>query len=276
MPAVPDMRLGDYVAMLRVLKKTGVKTVDMIGGEPTMHPDIVLFIREALQCGFLVNISSNGSNLTVLKAITGLGQGVKVGISVNDRETLKQVHGFIQQYRPVVKAVFGPGLDPGMIGQILSLRPERFYLIFLDILDKNNCRGALPFHRFRSAVKKDFDPRHVSMVYCSGFLPDSIESPDLAQVRCPAGTTKLGVLPDGSVYPCNLFFGSKDHRLGNVLTDPFPDIWNHRILTFFRTFVGNTCPIKSCELHAECHGGCPAHSFFFTGRLSAADPRCGS
>jgi radical SAM protein with 4Fe4S-binding SPASM domain len=276
MPAVPDMRLGDYAAMLRVLKNAGVRTVDMIGGEPTMHPDIVLFIKEALQRGFSVNISSNGSNLDSLKVISGLGQGVTVGISVNDRESLDQVRGYIQQYGPVVKTIFGPRLDRAMIGQILSLGPERFYLIYRDVLDQDDCRAAVPFHRFKSEVEKNFDPGQVGMVYCSGFLPDTIEYPDLARVRCPAGTTKLGVLPDGSVYPCNLFFGSKDHYLGNVLTDPFPDLWNHRALTFFRTFAGNSCPIKSCELHAGCHGGCPAHSFFFTGKLSEADPRCGA
>jgi radical SAM protein with 4Fe4S-binding SPASM domain len=268
------MLLGDFMAMLRVLKKTGVRAVDMIGGEPTMHPDIVIFVKEALQHGFSVNISSNGSNLAVLKVIIGLGQEVKVGISVNDRETFERVRGFIQQYKPVVKTVFNPRLDPEMIRQILSLGPERFYFIYRDVLDKNDLRAADPFQRFRSAVKKDFDPRQVGMVYCSGFFPDTNEYPELARVRCPAGTTKLGVMPDGSVYPCNLFFGGKDYCLGNVLTDSFSDLWNHSILTFFRTFAANTCSIKSCELHAECHGGCPAHGLFIAGDLAAPDPRC--
>jgi radical SAM protein with 4Fe4S-binding SPASM domain len=112
------------------------------------------------------------------------------------------------------------------------------------------------------------------MVYCSGFLPDIEHYPELSQTRCPAGTTKLGVMPDGSVYPCNLFFGKKEFFLGNILTDPFESIWSHEVLAFFRSVTENPCLVRHCTVRSECHGGCPAHSLFITGDLAAPDPRC--
>jgi radical SAM protein with 4Fe4S-binding SPASM domain len=81
-------------------------------------------------------------------------------------------------------------------------------------------------------------------------------------------------MPDGSVYPCNLFFGFEEFLLGNIFTDPFEEIWGHRQLSFFRTFSGNKCPRKDCELHHRCHGGCPAHSYAHFGKRSAPEPRC--
>jgi radical SAM protein with 4Fe4S-binding SPASM domain len=114
----------------------------------------------------------------------------------------------------------------------------------------------------------------VSVVFCSGFLPDLEQYPQLLKARCPAGTTKLGIMPDGSVYPCNLFFGKEEYRLGNILSDPFDAIWRHSALAFFRTFSGNRCPRTSCALHARCHGGCPAHSYARFGKHSAPEPRC--
>jgi radical SAM protein with 4Fe4S-binding SPASM domain len=112
------------------------------------------------------------------------------------------------------------------------------------------------------------------MAFCSGFIAPEQGNRDLDNVRCPAGTTKLGILPDGSVYPCNLFFNREEFLLGNIVTDDFERIWNSRGLTFFRTRTENLCLHSSCTLHARCHGGCPAQSFLLTGDLTTPDPRC--
>ncbi len=273
MPATRDMSRTDFRAMLEVFTGTPVKTIDIMGGEPTLHPDIVAFVQEAGMRGYSVNLSTNGSHLDVLSRIMSLGAHIAAGISVNDRETFEQVRGFIRDHRPVVKAVFNRKLDRTLMEEMLSLRPKKFYLLYRDILCSDDLCEAVPFPEYRAAVEKDFG-RQAGMVFCGGFLPDTREYPKLARVRCPAGTAKLGVMPDGSVYPCNLFFGVQGFRLGNILNDHFTDIWNHRVLAFFRTFRSNSCPVKSCALHADCHGGCPAQSFFSTGDLSAPDPRC--
>jgi radical SAM protein with 4Fe4S-binding SPASM domain len=276
MPFMEDMALSDFMKMLEVLGRISVKTLDILGGEPTMHADIIAFVREATKRGLFVNISSNGSRPGVLADIMKFGDAVTVGISVNDRETLEQVRVFIQTHKPVVKTIYSSGMDRGMIEEILSLRPKKFYLIYRDALDEHGLEGTVPFPRFKAAVEQRFTPHQAGLVYCSGFLPDIEHYPELARARCPAGTTKLGVMPDGSVYPCNLFFGKKEFLLGNILTDSFTSIGNHGRLKFFRTASGNVCPGKSCVLHAKCHGGCPAHSLFITGDLAAPDPRCSS
>jgi radical SAM protein with 4Fe4S-binding SPASM domain len=274
MPQAEDMALSAFMKMLDVLTRIPVKTLDIIGGEPTMHADIIGFVREATQRGLFVNISSNGSNLNVLDEIMHRGDTVSVGISVNDRETLEEVRGFIQKHKPVVKTVYSPGMDHDMIEDILLLGPKRFYLIYRDAMDNHGLDGTIPFHRFKAEVERSFDNQRVGMVYCSGFLPDKEHYPELARTRCPAGTTKLGVMPDGSVYPCNLFFGKKDFLLGNILTDSFTRIWRHSRLAFFRRKFENTCPRVSCTLRPMCRGGCPAQSLILTGDITAPDPRC--
>jgi radical SAM protein with 4Fe4S-binding SPASM domain len=274
MPFASDISFDQVKTMLDVLQRASVKTLDIIGGEPTMHPDITTFVREAALRGFSVNISSNGSNLPVLREIMKLGKTVTVGISVNDRATLDAVRAFIETRQPVVKTVYHPAIDISMIETILSLGPRRYYLLYRDAMEREGLRETLPFHEFRGIVQKEFSSSLVGTVSCSGFIPDLDQYPALSTTRCPAGTTKLGVMPDGSVYPCNLFFGRGDFLLGNILTDPFETIWNHRALDFFRTFAGNTCSKTACSLHSACRGGCPAHSLIHAGDLSAPDPRC--
>jgi len=239
-----------------------------------MHPDISSFVGEAALRGFSINISSNGSNLQVLREILRIREAVTAGISVNDRATLDVVREFIATQQPIVKTVYRPDIDISLVETILSLGPRRYYLLYRDATDRKGLMETLPFHEFMEIVQKKFRLPLVGTVSCSGFIPDLDQYPHLSTARCPAGTTKLGVLPDGSVYPCNLFFGRDDFVLGNILTDPFETIWNHRTLDFFRTFVGNTCPKIACSLHTACRGGCPAHSLIHTGDLSAPDPRC--
>jgi radical SAM protein with 4Fe4S-binding SPASM domain len=274
MPFLPDMSFDDFKAMLKKLVALRVRTLDIIGGEPTLHPQITDIVQKAVQRGLNVNISSNGSNSAVLEHLLGIGSSVRIGISVNDRETLERVAGFVRKNDVVVKSIFHPSMEEGFIRDILALRTRKFYLIYRDALDRRDLHETVPFHQFMSVMEERFSSPRIGTVFCSGFIPDSENAPELAKVRCPAGTTKLGIMPDGSVYPCNLFFGKKEFLLGNILSDPFGRIWNHEALAFFRSASANTCPKTTCELHGRCHGGCPAHSITSLGALSAPDPRC--
>lgn len=274
MPFARDMSFDDFKIMLGKLKELSIRTIDIVGGEPTMHPDMVQFLREACSKGFRVNISSNGTNIKMLEEILDMGSQIAVGISINDTASFDRLQGFIKKHKPIVKTLFSPNRDSGMIQDILSLKPGKFYLIYRDAIEHEDLSGTLPFHEFMGIVRKDFTSPLVGTVSCSGFIPDIEHYSELSATRCPAGTTKLGVMPDGSIYPCNLFFGRSDFLLGNILTDPFDAIWSHRALAFFRTFAGNECPKTACIHHAICHGGCPAHGLIHFGDLSAPDPRC--
>jgi radical SAM protein with 4Fe4S-binding SPASM domain len=272
LPSLGDMSLEAFRKMLKNLPQ-GTTTIDMIGGEPTLHQDIVLFIQYAVAAGFRVNISSNGTNLEVLQKIADVGSKVTVGISVNDRSALEHAADFVCSSRPVIKSVYTRSMDLTLAADILTLAPKRFYLIFRDAMEEGDLQETVPFSEFMAAAGR-FPSDRVGTVYCSGFLPDTETYPELATVRCPAGTTKLGVMPDGSVYPCNLFFGRPDFLLGNILTDPFERIWLHPRLAFFRSSPENRCPQKRCRFHTRCHGGCPAHSLMLTNDLAGPDPRC--
>ena len=274
MPRTPDMPVEHFREMVRTITRAGVRTIDIMGGEPTLHRDLVACVKEARENGLSVNISSNGSNPGKLAEIMTAFPEVTVGISVNDRQTLEAMREFIGRHDPVVKTVFAPAMDWDLIDSLLPKDRGKYFLIYRDALDRRELSSTVPFHEFLSTIEKRFEPGRVGMVFCSGFLPDRDASPELAAVRCPAGTTKLGVMPDGSVYPCNLWFGRKEFFLGNILTDPFETIWNNGALAWFRSAPGNACPKTSCELHARCHGGCPAQSVACGGTLTAPDPRC--
>ncbi len=269
--SMDDMPVSSFRAMLSRLPHT-VQTLDIIGGEPTLHPGIVSLVQAASSAGLRINLSSNGSNSAVLEAIASAEPDVTIGISINDRKTFDDLSGFISKARLVVKTVYSRQLDPSLVRDILQLGPRAFYYIYRDATGPHDLVETIPFFDFLSAVSRA--ESRAGTVYCSGFLPDTTAYPDLTSVRCPAGTTKLGVLPDGSAYPCNLLFNRPEFLLGNILIDPFEAIWDHPALMWFRSFKQNRCPRRECRHHAACHGGCPAQSLLLTGDLSLPDPRC--
>ena len=273
LPGGEDMPLASFRRMIGRITGAGVQVLDILGGEPTLHRELLPMIEHACGRGMRVNISSNGRDPDQLAEIMRRFKRVAVGVSVNDHATLRDLERFLRKHRPIVKTVFSRAVDHELIEQVLTLAPRRYYLLFRDALVPSELDGSLSFDQFLEEVGSRYGCR-AGVVFCSGFIPDLEQYPQLRMARCPGGTTKLGILPDGSVYPCNLLFGREEYRLGNILVDSFDAIWRHSALAFFRTFSGNACPRTTCELHNKCHGGCPAHCYAHTGKLSAPEPRC--
>ncbi len=273
-PEMEDMSPGAFRALADSLAQLGVRTIDILGGEPTLHEDLPQLLQYGLKKGLALNLSSNATDTAQLAEIMQRAPAVRVGISVNDQETADRLDAFIRDQRPVVKTIVGSSPDARLIGCLRSLGAKELYLLYRDALEPSLLPETMPFDAFLRTVRREFSTGPEGTVFCSGFLPDLRRYPSLRTARCPAGTTKLGVLPDGSVWPCNLFFGIEAYRLGNILTDPFPEIWQHPLLARFRTFAGNQCPRRDCALHRACHGGCPAHSLVHAGTPDGPEPRC--
>ena len=275
LPKLRDMTCEDFSKLLNGITKHPVRSLDIIGGEPTLHLGLVSFIREACRRGLEVNISSNGTNIDVLNEIKKMNHTATIGVSINDFGIFNHLKEYILQNKPIVKMVYGRTMNSALVMDILKLKPKKLFLIYRDIVNIDELGTTVPFFQFLSAMKLwQAKASRVGAIFCSGFLPEIAKYPELASARCAAGTVKLGVLPDGSVYPCNLFFGNRQFFLGNILQDSFTSIWNHRILDFFRTFTKNKCPHNDCSLHKQCHGGCPAQALLLSGNINSYDPRC--
>ncbi len=268
---VNDMDLNSYLKMLNKLKHHGVSYVDIMGGEPFLNRDIFEIVEYTIADGVGVNISTNGLLKEKVKEFFSRFEGkANLGISINSQADLKQSAELIRNYSPVTKSLYEKNSTNGLINKILSLGPRKHYIIYPDNLKESNNHYSIPFYEFYGIWKRVFASSGIEPVYCSGFLPDKKSN----CLRCPAGTVKIGILPDGAVYPCNLFFGIKDFYLGNIFSDSIEKIISNPVLDFFRNYKGSPCKKEDCFLYNRCHGGCPVHSLIHYGSLSAPDPRC--
>jgi len=278
LPALTDIDVDDFEKILWILKNLGINHIDMLGGEPSLHPDLLRLIELIDHNGFKTTISTNGSHVDVLTAIseTYPKKTVQIGISLNSEHLPDDLHAYIMTFKPLLKSVYSnKSAIPKSCEAYIGIPGIEYYLLYMDTIDQNDLKDRVPFYRFYTdllQLKKTGG--NMDGVFCSGFIPDSIHYPELEFVRCPAGTTKLSLLPNGDMYPCYLFFKFTEFKLGNILVDDFGAIWQNPILNDFRTFEKNNCPNTSCPLFHSCHGGCPALSYIFYNELNAPDPRC--
>lgn len=287
-----DMPRHLAMTLAAILARTGFQEVDILGGEPLLVPWMREFVRHATDSGMTVNISTNGSLPEKIEELADIPSGsINVGFSLhgfaethnaltaseNFSRVIQGIQNMIQAGRnPVVKSTLtAENIDEihALIVFLKHLGVKRYYLLHEDIIGRSGATGlSFPefndyFQEIRDGLKEVLD---IGFVAASAFYKYGSR----AQGRCDAGVVKLAILPDGAVFPCNLFFGSREFFLGNIFRDDLQKILGNPVLEQFRNFRGNHCTFNACIHHSTCTGGCPAHSYYFHRSLDSGDPRC--
>jgi len=283
----------DAYELIGIVTETGIPEIDIIGGEPLLLPWITEFIFHATERGIKINISTNGSLPDVISRLSKIPSDLlDIGFSIHgsreihesltmSRNFSKAVTGITNLIsagkNPIVKSILMPeNIDEicNLVSYLKDLGVKRYYLIYEDIIGRKNFLPYFSFPEFRDFYSKikaaAGDALEVGFVAASGFF-----SNDKSCCRCSAGTEKFALLPDGSVFPCNLFAGFKEFYLGNIFENRVETIMRSEVLDFFiKHDCKNRCTKTECKYYMTCRGGCPAHSYYFYGSLNYADPRC--
>jgi len=70
---------------------------------------------------------------------------------------------------------------------------------------------------------------------------------------CTAALYSMCIESNGNVLPCQSYYTS----LGNILTDSWDSIWNHKLSVQLRERQNLPIKCEGCPVLAECGGGCP-------------------
>lgn len=290
-----DMTWENAILLLEILRGHGIMQIDIMGGEPLLVEWMPEFIRTAIRLEFSVNLSTNGSRAEILLGLKDIASSkLTLGISLEGDTAEK--HDCLtgsSNFRLAVqnlRLLTGHGFDPlaktvvntdtkGSLQKIVDILGDigvrRYFLIHMDVLSRDETvmskgLGYVEFLACFESLKAANPDREIFKVHASCFSSNMLP----ANARCAGGVLKLSLLPDGSVFPCNLFHTVGDFCLGNIFRDDFSGIWNHRKLVLFRVPRVNTCPRQDCSNLAHCNGGCPAHAYFHFGAANGPDYRC--
>jgi len=256
---------------VNLLKENKISTLDILGGEPFLYESLVELVKLAIKKDIEVNISTNGILLKKIENLVKFGKNPKlhIGVSVND-EANPELLKLININKLWIKSVIAKNhLPDEKILNFASKADIDYYLIYMDALTERDLDLSMPFYEFMELIErlKNFHTK-IKPVYCKGFIGGR------GKYRCPAGTEKITVMPDGKVYPCYLLSGFEDYCLGNIFENSLEEIISSHKLNIFKNFSANMCNNKICRLKEVCNGGCVAHCIIHYGNFKKADPRC--
>lgn len=192
-------------------------------GEPTLHPQFCELVKLAVDKGFHVNLTTNGSMLEKVE---------QVFVNKLVRQCNISVHAYaenipLEQWKDKMNDVFS----------FAKRYSEDTYFSFR--LWNNGADGASDFNDYcKDAINSYFSTQiedttsrnvkiqdHIFLQNAARFSWPGQKKLDLQHKKCYALRDHIAILSDGSVVPCCLD-GNGDMVLGNVFTTPLDDIIN--------------------------------------------------
>lgn len=289
-PREVEMSSERIFRLLDEWAEMGVFSVVITGGEPSIHPDFLRFVRYAYDLGFTVAIASNGMPLTE-KVLEQIPQD-DVIISVS----LDGIHGagaatgesdFAAVTRKVLQ-IRNFGFNTSLMTTTTHDNVNDLQTFINFAIDNNISLRSLPFipmgrgsvHRelqnqvadiekaaqFWLAEEKWERVKDQELGLCSGKVFNFLITMVYSMRRCMSGRGLCYVTSDGTVYPCTNCSGNQVLAGGNLLHKPFAEIWNDdewpiRKITW-KSFLEKTC--QGCAINTGdyfCTGRCPGSSY---------------
>ena len=257
-------------------------SVSFTGGEPTLRPGLERFVRHAKGLGLKVNLISNGQRLDASQA-TGLAEAGLDSAQLSLEGPTAAVHdalvartGAFDRLWESVAELRSHGIRVHTNTTVnranLAHAPEIIDLIAVRGLDRLTMNLVIPCgtagndpslavsyseigeHVLR--LRDRAEDRGVELIWYSPLplcLLNTIAH-GLGNRGCAAADGLLHVNPAGDVLPCSSF--SHDETLGNLLHDPFDEVWQSRAARFFRAKQMMPPDCHHCPEAAACQGAC--------------------
>ena len=99
-PFTDDIKINDYERVASVLIDNGIREIDILGGEPALHPDIERILDINVKRSIRTSVSTNGCNIPVLKKISSRfpKDYIQIGVSLYEDTFSAELNDFIFQY----------------------------------------------------------------------------------------------------------------------------------------------------------------------------------
>jgi len=282
---MPSLPLQEWFAVLDRLAELGVPHLILTGGEATLHPDLPKVIEYADRLGMVVGLNTNGRHIAHKPYMDELAAAGLNHVQVTLGSSRAEVHdammgatAFEQTVRGIENAVASRvhvitnttlmranmGHAEEIIDFIYSLGIRTFAMNGMIYSGGGFAHPAaiseqeMPPLLVRVRDKaQELGMRflwYTPTEYCR-MSPVELE---IGAKRCNAGEYSLCIEPNGDVLPCQSYYVSA----GNILRDPWEQIWDGELFRSFRYREedpkGYGLPEKcwTCPDLPLCGGGC--------------------
>ncbi|HEX6034608.1 MAG TPA: PqqD family peptide modification chaperone [Anaerolineales bacterium] len=281
-----ELHTENWKHILNRLWALGVPHVVFTGGEATLRNDLPELIAHAESNGQITGLNTNARRLADEKYVQKLLDAGLDHVQITVESCDEQIHdqmmrskGAFKQTVQGLKNVLGTRLYvmtnttmlrtnvhtiPGTLDFLAELGVPTIGLNALIYAGQGLTVGTGLHERelqpiLEMAIDKTLEHNqrliwYTPTQYCNF---DPTQS-NLGVKGCTASLYSMCIESNGDVLPCQSYY----HRLGNMLTDRWESIWDHKLSVKLRERRGLPAKCEGCPVVAECGGGCPLQ---FTG-----------
>lgn len=273
MPSLPE---SGWTRVIDRLAELGVPHLIFTGGEATLHPDFPALVRHANTAGMICGLNTNGRRLGHEPFLAQLVEAgldhVQITLSSHDGDLHDAING-TKAFHQTVKGIRAAVASPlhTITNTTICARNKDTIEETIDFLHALGIRtfamngmiysgggfadpDAIPEHEMVPILERirdhaaDLGMRflwYTPTEYCR-LSPVELE---IGAKRCNAGEYSIAVEPNGDVLPCQSFYVAA----GNILDDPWEEIWRGDL---FRSFREREEDPARWGLPEKCHA-CP-------------------
>jgi radical SAM protein with 4Fe4S-binding SPASM domain len=279
---VTELSTADWKKVIDKIWDSGIPQIVFSGGEPTLRSDLVELVDHSKE--FVTGLITNGRKLTSLAA--GLARAEldyvqvsleshlpeihdkMVGVNGAWKETTDGIREALKNELPVITnttlTADNLALFPDLIlaGSELGLKMMACNTLICS--GRGTCsrkEAGVSLEDLKTTLTKALEAARKAGVKLEWYSPTCYKQFNPLEFgfgvkACSAAQYNLTVEPDGAVIPCQSWFQDK---LGNMLLDPWPKIWNHPVAAGFRdkAYLKGRKECEGCEYLNQCYGGCP-------------------
>jgi len=247
------MKYSDFKLIVGLLAEVGTKGIDLIGGEPTLHPDLLKMIRYIRKKDITVFLITNGRRFAdyefLEKVVVAGVDYISTSVPVYDEKSARNVLGSARAYKDLEKGLQNEKKFKDKVNTCLHVVVENtnvdYYKRLFDLIIRlgfkscsiginnssiwsTNGEGVLSHKDAASMIRvldKEATERELDVKFLSKmplcFFDKKEANSLLVRERITSNcrvyqARYLTVEPDGSILPCTYFVR---HPVGNILSE---------------------------------------------------------
>ena len=277
----PELSTQQWFGILDQLWDLGVPHIVFTGGEATLRDDLAELIAHAESNGQITGLNTNARRLMDMDYVKKLVDAGLDHVQVTVESCVPEVHDEMMRTKGAFRQTIA-GLNnvlhtklyvmtnttmlrtnvhaiPATLDFLADLGVPTVGLNALIYsghgltvgtgLRENELQPILDIATQKTAAHGQRLIWYTPTQYCE-FDPSAS---NLGVKGCTAALYSMCIESNGNVLPCQSYYTP----LGNILTESWDSIWNHKLSVKLRERQGLPAKCETCPVVAECGGGCP-------------------
>ena len=299
--AVNELTDDELFNILSYAAEVGIQDIDFSGGEPLTRPVFPEMLEFCYNKDLNVLLATNGTLIDdkfaklLKKAIDYISLEIRISLDGDTRESHEKFRekGSFELVCQGITRLLEVGLIPNitMVVHRDNIAEIKNVLRFMEqkSLKKLHLMPFIPKGRGKAFKELALDQKILrfllenkrifssqtgiiiemeSPLECLIAPPDDLSKPR----RCAAGYIFLGILPEGSFFPCPHM---RECIIGNIRRNTIEEVWREAaVLQDLRNpeLLKGAC--RNCQFKIVCNGGCHGAAYDIMGDYLMPDPFC--